>query len=158
MLLLSDNCKLLLEKTTCYKNKTVAGQINLTITHFPFITKSHCVSRTQYHTCWVTFRGTFSISFLEWEDIWCALQQRLCNSVWPLVSMHGCLSSWLAECFHQGAGTWADWMSCRALVIDCDSPPVPYFTLTPWHAFLEKNERPLGWKQSPTVPRHLTAH
>ena len=59
----------------------------------------------------------------------------------PCVS--GGLLAWirpglLAESVHQRVGTWADCISSRALVIDCDSLPVLYFTLTSWHAFLEK--------------------
>lgn len=55
-----------------------------------------------------------------------------------LAWVHPGLTGLLAESFHQRVGTWADCISSRALVIDCDSLPVLYFTLTSWHAFLEK--------------------
>lgn len=62
-----------------------------------------------------------------------------------MASVSGGLLAWirpgpglLAESFHQGVGTWAACIFSRALVIDCDSLPVLYFTLTSWHAFLEK--------------------
>ncbi len=47
------------------------------------------------------------------------------------------LAGSLAESFHQRVGTWNDCISSRALVIDCDSLPALYFTLTSWRAFLE---------------------
>lgn len=55
-----------------------------------------------------------------------------------LAWIHPGLTGLLAGSFHQRVGTWADCISSRALVIDCDSLPVLYFTLTSWHAFLEK--------------------
>lgn len=73
----------------------------------------------------------------------------------PLAWIRPGLTGLLAESFHQGVGTAC--IFSRALVIDCDSLPVLYFTLTSWHAFLEMIEmNGHGDEQSSTVQRHLT--
>lgn len=107
---------------------------------------------------------------ISWCDVWLHTSEsemaKAVALIWlwsPTISMpsvSGGLLVWLhtglsAVSFLQRVGRWADCLSSRALVTDCDSPPVLYFTLTSWHAFLEKlNGHRV--KQSPTVWRHLT--
>lgn len=51
---------------------------------------------------------------------------------------HGYALAQLAHWQRVFTKEWAAYIFSRALVIDCDSLPVLYFTLTSWHAFLEK--------------------